>query len=79
MNIEDIQKTIEGMLGVQRGLQESQLKLHDSQLKLHDEQLKLNQALEQLLNLHISQQISQVGYEERLLELTRRVERLEKQ
>lgn len=70
MNIEEIEKTIEGMLAVQRGLQESQL-------KLHDEQLKLNKALEQLLNLHISQQINQVGYEERLLELSRRVESLE--
>ncbi|BAQ59879.1 hypothetical protein GM3708_285 [Geminocystis sp. NIES-3708] len=66
------------MLGVQRGLQESQLKLQESQIKLHDEQLKLNTALEQLLNLHIAQEIKQIDYEERLLQLTRRIENLEK-
>ncbi|MBL1208627.1 hypothetical protein [Geminocystis sp. GBBB08] len=71
MNIEDIQNTIEGMLAVQRGLQESQL-------KLHEEQLKLNQALEQLLNLHITHEIKHIDYEERLLQLTRRIENLEK-
>jgi hypothetical protein len=78
MNIEDIQNTIEGMLAVQRGLQESQLKLQESQIKLHDEQLKLNKALEQLLNLHITHEIKHIDYEERLLQLTRRIENLER-
>lgn len=71
MNIEEIQNTIEGMLAVQRGLQESQL-------KLHEEQLKLNKALEQLLNLHIAQEIKHIDYEERLLQLTCRIENLAK-
>lgn len=38
MNYEEIQKTIEGMLSIQRELQESQLKLKESQL-LHDQQI----------------------------------------
>jgi uncharacterized protein YjcR len=38
MSYEEIQKTIEGMLAVQRELQESQLKLKESQL-LHDQQI----------------------------------------
>ena len=31
MNFEDIEKTIESMLAVQRELQESQLRLHETQ------------------------------------------------
>ena len=38
MSYEEIQKTIEGMLAIQRELQESQLKLKESQL-LHDQQI----------------------------------------
>ncbi len=33
MNIEDIEKTSEFMLAVQRELQESQLRLHETQLR----------------------------------------------
>lgn len=70
MNIEDIEKTIESMLAVQRELQESQLRLHETQLRQ-------NKAIEQLLNLHIAHETSHLDIEERLLQLTKRMENLE--
>lgn len=77
MNTEDIQKTIEGMLAVQRELQESQLRLQESQLKLHETQLRQNKALEQLLNLHIAHETTHLDFEERLLQLSKKIEKLE--
>ncbi|MEM8780164.1 MAG: hypothetical protein AAGF26_15085 [Cyanobacteria bacterium P01_G01_bin.49] len=46
MTFEEIQKTIEGMLAVQRQLQESQMQLHESQLELRERQLQFQDAQE---------------------------------
>ncbi len=71
MNFEEIEKTIESMLAVQRELQESQLRLHETQLRQ-------NKALETLLNLHISHETTHLDIEERILRLTQRMDNLEK-
>ena len=44
MTFEEIQKTIEGMLAVQRQLQESQMQLHESQLELRERQIQLHES-----------------------------------
>jgi hypothetical protein len=41
MTFNEIQATIEGMLAVQRELQESQLRLQENQLKLQESQVEL--------------------------------------
>ncbi|MGB5769965.1 MAG: hypothetical protein WBM32_08870 [Crocosphaera sp.] len=46
MTFEEIQKTIEGMLAVQRQLQESQMQLHSRQMQLQESQLELREAQE---------------------------------
>ncbi len=69
MNFEDVEKTIQSMLAVQRELQESQLRLHETQLRQ-------NKALETLLNLHISHETTHLDIEERILRLTQRIDNL---
>lgn len=71
MNFEDVEKTIQSMLAVQRELQESQLRLHETQLRQ-------NKALETLLNLHISHETTHLDIEERILRLTQRMNNLER-
>lgn len=71
MNFEDVEKTIQSMLAVQRELQESQLQLHETQLRQ-------NKALETLLNLHISHETTHLDIEERILRLTQRMNDLER-
>ena len=44
MTFDEIQKTLEQMLAVQRNLQEGQLKLQEGQLKLQESQLKLEES-----------------------------------
>ena len=46
MTFEEMQKIIEGMLSVQRELQDSQLKLKESQLELKERQLKFEESQE---------------------------------
>ena len=43
MTFEEIQKTIEGMLAVQRQLQESQMQLHERQIELQESQFELRE------------------------------------
>ena len=44
MTFEEIQKTIEGMLAVQKELQEGQLRMQEGQLKIQEEQLRMQEA-----------------------------------
>ena len=46
MTFEEMQKIIEGMLSVQRELQDSQLKLKESQFELKERQLKFEESQE---------------------------------
>ena len=46
MTFEEMQKIIEGMLSVQRELQESQLQLKESQVELKERQLKFEESQE---------------------------------
>ena len=48
MTFEEIQKTIEGMLAVQRQLQERQIQLQESQFEFRERQLQFQDAQEQL-------------------------------
>lgn len=47
MTFEEMQKTIEGMLAVQRQLHESQMQLQESQLELRERQLRFQETQEQ--------------------------------
>ena len=48
MTPEEIQKTLEQMLGVQREIQDSQLKLQDNLLRLEQSQSRLTEDISQL-------------------------------
>ncbi|MEB3229288.1 MAG: hypothetical protein VKJ27_13010 [Synechocystis sp.] len=56
MTPEEIQKTIEGMLAVQRGIQESQLELKDTQRSLQDSYIELKEAQQ-----HTDHQLNVIG------------------
>jgi chromosome segregation ATPase len=56
MTPEEIQKTIEGMLAVQRGIQESQLELKDTQRSLQDSYIGLKEAQQ-----HTDHQLNVIG------------------
>jgi chromosome segregation ATPase len=63
MTPEEIQKTIEGMLAVQRGIQESQLELQASQLELKDTQRSLQDSYIELKEAqqHTDHQLNVIG------------------
>jgi X-X-X-Leu-X-X-Gly heptad repeat protein len=50
MTFEEMQQIIQGMLSVQRGLQESQLRLESGQAQLVDGQAQLTEGLNQVVN-----------------------------
>ena len=84
MTVEEMEKIIEQMLGVQREIQESQLKLQESQLKLQESQVKLEESqerqariLNQLIGYSISAESGRLDLEEQLAALERRVRNLE--
>lgn len=70
MTTEEIQRTIEQMLSVQRELQESQLKLYEQQ----ERQTKI---LNQLIGYSISAESGRLDLEEKMQLLENRVRRLE--
>jgi hypothetical protein len=80
MTFEEIQKTIEGMLAVQKELQEGQLKLQERQLQLQEGQLRIQEAqardrdrfdrqIEQMLAVSRELQEGQLRLQERQLQL----------
>lgn len=93
MTLEEIQKAIEGMLAVQRELQESQVRLKDQQEReretisiLVDEIFKLvalnNQhenRINQLIGYSITNESDRYTLMERLMNVERRLEQLENQ
>jgi hypothetical protein len=81
MTFDEIQKTIEGMLSVQRNLQESQLNLHEKQAN-HEEILtrleKTYERQQKLIDKMLSYTLSaNVDIEERLRVLETKMKRLE--
>jgi hypothetical protein len=67
MTPEEIQKTIEGMLAVQRELQEGQLKLQETQQQIQAEQQQLQEGQMQMLDA-LSRLIEVSNRHERRLE-----------
>ncbi|HAG80287.1 MAG TPA: hypothetical protein DCL61_03730 [Cyanobacteria bacterium UBA12227] len=91
MTFEEIQKTIEGMLAVQRDLQESQIRLTEQSQRqqqtlerqqgildqLAEQSQRQQRILDQLIGYSINQESGQLDLQEQLLALQRRIERLE--
>ena len=71
MTPEEIKETIEGMLAVQRELQNSQLKLQESQLKLQEESQRQREDIN-VLREDISTLVQGIG---QLIEVSNRHER----
>jgi hypothetical protein len=70
MTFEEIQRTIEQMLGIQRELQEGQL-------KLYEQQQRQTRILDQLIGYSISAESGRLDLEEKMTLLESRVKRLE--
>ena len=70
MTFEEIQKIIEGMLAVQRDLQESQL-------RLAEESQRQQRILNQLISYSLTNEEDHLDLEQQLQELESRVSRLE--
>jgi hypothetical protein len=70
MTFEEIQRTIEQMLGIQRELQEGQL-------KLYEQQQRQARILEQLIGYSISAESGKLDLEDKMTLLENRVKRLE--
>ena len=93
MTFEEIQKTIEGMLAVQRQLQESQLELRSAQereretLQIMVEEMnrfiersnRNERRIEQLIGYSITNESEHLDIEQRFRNLEARLEQLEKQ
>jgi hypothetical protein len=93
MSPEEIQRTIEGMLAVQRELQNSQFKLQEESQRQREDINILVQSIEQLLEVSkrherrteqllgysITSESDRLDLQQQLLELRKRVERLENQ
>lgn len=91
MTPEEIQRAIEGMLAVQRELQNTQLrmsqeiadlkestgKLEESTRNLNEISLRHERRLEQLIGYSISGESDRLDIVERLMSLERRINRLE--
>lgn len=67
MTFEEIQKTIEGMLAVQRQLQESQMQLQESQLELRESQERERETLQVMIE-EMNRFIERSSRNERLIE-----------
>jgi hypothetical protein len=70
MTFEEIQRTIEQMLSIQRELQEGQL-------KLYEQQQRQTRILEQLIGYSISAESGKLDLEDKMTLLENRVKRLE--
>ncbi len=70
MTFEEIQRTIEQMLSIQRELQEGQL-------KLYEQQQRQTRILDQLIGYSISAESGRLDLEEKMTLLESRVKRLE--
>lgn len=77
MTFEEIQTTIEGMLAVQRELQESQIRLTQQTQQIAEQTQRQQKILDQLIGYSIIQESGQLDLQEQLLALQRRIERLE--
>jgi hypothetical protein len=76
MTFEEIQRAIEQILGVQRELQESQLRSQESQLRSQEGQLRQREEIEQMLGVQRELQESQLRQREEIDRLIRLVDRL---
>ncbi len=72
MTFEEMQKTIEGMLAVQRQLQESQIQLNERQMQLQESQLELR---ERQLRFQDAQERERETLQVMIEEMTRFIER----
>jgi hypothetical protein len=70
MTFEEIQRTIEQMLSIQRELQEGQL-------KLYEQQQRQTRILDQLIGYSISAESGRLDLEDKMTLLENRVKRLE--